>query len=194
MIIDGFCEVFKPNYIQTLITIFITNGITLFGVWLAHKGNRKNLKIEYELKERERKIIRFQEKQEEFFLEAKNYFHSLITFYFNHILILQNEMNMEEASNLITKHLSENKSKVDPNKVFLLIGLYFPELKPNFEMILSKRDELNEIYSNYKRDCVDGIVSNNEYKKNFYYKHSLLIRLTEDFEKLILNIKVEKLV
>ena len=180
------------NYILTIITVVLTNAITLFAVWLTNKGNIKNLKIEFELKQKEAKIALLQEKQEELYIKSKLYLDSLFFYYIPYIQVMLDKMNLEQAFKEINRQIEENTTKIDIKRINMLIGIYYPEVKQKFNEILMIREKLNEVVSKFKKELENGIHNGILYINEFTINHNKLIKLTEEFEECIFNINIYK--
>jgi len=183
---------FLENYILTIITVVLTNAITLFAVWLTNKGNIKNLKIEFELKQKEAKIALLQEKQEELYIKSKLYLDSLFFYYIPYIQVMLDKMNLEQAFKEINRQIEENTTKIDIKRINMLIGIYYPEVKQKFNEILMIREKLNEVVSKFKKELENGIHNGILYINEFTINHNKLIKLTEEFEECIFNINIYK--
>ncbi|MDD4402771.1 MAG: hypothetical protein PHI24_13185 [Desulfitobacteriaceae bacterium] len=168
-------------------TALLASSLTLIGVWLTNRANNQRLKIqlEHERKTRNEEIMR--DRLEEFYVLSNKYLNMLVGHYLPFRMVMEKEITFNQALDLVIE--SGSKSDCEPHRVTMLIDLYFPEVKPEFDKIVNVREKLNEIIDGYKKQYKCGDTDGSIWLNNFQPLFETLGVLTDGFEKNIAKLR-----
>ncbi|MBJ6750737.1 hypothetical protein [Geomonas anaerohicana] len=170
-----------------LATAILSSGMTLLGVWLSNRATnqRVKLQLEHDQKIKYDDIIR--NRLEELYVESKRYLNHLCSYYLPYRQVMKGELNFNQALDLTIS--SAENAKFDPNRVTLLIHMYFPEVQLAFDDIMTIREKLNDIVSGYKKQYKGGNSDGRNWLKEFQPLLELLAKKCGDFDDEVVKLK-----
>lgn len=171
-----------------LITAILTSGLTLLGVWITNRASNQRLKIqlEHERKLKNEELLRL--RLEELYVVANKYLSTLVTHYFPFQMVMNGEITFNQALDLV---IEKGSSKdYEPHRVTMLIDLYFPEIKPEFQKIIDVREKLNGIVDGYKNQYKTGNPDGSKWIIAFRPLLEEIAQRADAFDQHITKIKI----
>lgn len=169
------------------VTAILTSGLTLTGVWLTNNNNNQRLRIqlEHDKKIREEEIIR--ERLEELYVIANKYLGTLVGHYLPFRMVMYGELTFNQALDINIEMGS--KTDYESHRVEMLIELYFPDIKPEFNRMMEIREKLNDLVDSYKQQYKTGNTDGSRWLAVFQPLLEQLGKLSEEFKGHIVNLK-----
>lgn len=141
-----------------VITALIVSISTLLGIYLTNKFNSRQAKVNLEFT-RDQKMVELRlQKLEELYLLFEQWEAFLSSTYLIYSYAYAGKLNYTQVLDMVNKK-SENEN-VDFHKIQMLLNIYFPELRENYEKVISKRSSLSKYLSD---------PSNNNLKTNDFF-------------------------
>lgn len=170
-----------------LAAAILSSGMTLLGVWLSNRATNQRLKLQLEHDQKIKHEDLVRNRLEELYVESKRYQNHLCSHYFPYRQVMQGELTFNQALDLTIS--SGEKVKFDPNRVTLLIHMYFPEVQPAFDDIMTVREKLNEIISGYKWQYKSGNTDGRKWLEEFQPLLELLSKKCGDLDDEVVKLK-----
>ena len=63
--------------------------------------------------------------------------------------VMHGEITFDEGTAFVINNLGDRDKSADI--AAMLVNIYFPELRPGFQTILQRRDQINDVYSEFKQ-------------------------------------------
>jgi hypothetical protein len=180
-----------PSQAWVIFGTFIGSLFTLIGVWTTNQASTKRLKIQFEHDEKVRKESLLRGKLEDLFIVSHKYFNVLVTYHLPFKMVMKGEITFDQAHDLIIEW--GNKKDYEPQQVTMLIAMYFPELKQDFEEIMEIQGTLVDVIESYKEQYKTGDIKGNKWFVLFQPKLELLAKKTTQFEEKLTKIKIDKM-
>jgi hypothetical protein len=170
-----------------LITAILTSTLTLISVWLTNRSNNQRLKIqlEHERKKRNEELLR--DRLEELYVLSNKFLDRLVSRYVPYRAVMMGQISYDQALDIALEHGS--KRDFEPHRVTMLIDLYFPSIKPDFQEILTIRDKLNNIVESHKEQYKTGDTDGSKWLTLFQPLFEELAKKANSFNKAITNVK-----
>ena len=170
-----------------LITAILTSALTLISVWLTNRSNNQRLKIqlEHERKKRNEELLR--DRLEELYVLSNKFLDRLVSRYVPYRAVMMGQISYDQALDMALEHGS--KRDFEPHRVTMLIDLYFPSIKPDFQEILTIRDKLNNIVECHKEQYKTGDTDGSKWLTLFQPLFEELAKKANSFNKVITNVK-----
>ncbi|WP_461534566.1 hypothetical protein [Spongorhabdus nitratireducens] len=162
-----------------IVTALLTSMLTFFGVAYTNHSNNKRLKIqlEHERKLKQDDIIR--ERLEELYVESKKYMSATVMYFFPYLKVMEGELTFNQALDTTL----EKKREHNHERVFLIMDMYFPELRQTFTEVEAQRDVAHDILHRYKVRYKTGQIDGAEFIPDFQDALELLTVKTSQFER-----------
>ncbi|OCH07264.1 hypothetical protein A6E10_19445 [Aliivibrio fischeri] len=130
----------------------LSSGLTLLGVFISNQSSYKRLKLtldhEQKIKVEDRKV----ERLEELYVHSKRYLNTTVTYFFPYISVMKNEMTYNDALD----QTIEIKTNYDPERVYLIMDMYFSSLRDDFKKVEEARDACHTILLDFKNGYKQG--------------------------------------
>lgn len=172
---------------SALATAILTSTITLAGVWLTNRNNniRLRIQLDHELRLRESEIYR--DRLEELYVISNKWLGLLISHYLPFRGVMKGELTFNQALDITI----ESGSKIDyePHRVTMLINLYFPEIKSEFDQMMEIREKLNRLVDGYKEQYKRGNFDGVRWLEAFQPLFEKLGILSDEFTTHIVKLK-----
>ncbi|MFA6412879.1 MAG: hypothetical protein WCW53_09290 [Syntrophales bacterium] len=170
-----------------ILTALLTAGFTLLGVWITNKASNQRLKIQLEherlLKTEELK----REKLEELYVVTKKFLDTLVVHYLPFRMVMYGEINFNQALDMAIE--TGTKRDFEPHRVTMLIDLYYPELRTEFDKIMNIREKLNDIVDGYKEQYKRGNIDGSRWLELFQPLFEEIGILADGFDKHIVKLR-----
>ncbi|WP_304546107.1 hypothetical protein [Sulfurimonas microaerophilic] len=177
-----------PVQVWTLAGVFIGSAFTLLGTWYTNKAHDKRFKSQFEYDDKIRQEILIREKLEELYIVSNKYFNTLISHQLPYRMVMEGELTFNQALDLIIEW--GEKKDYEPQRLTMLINMYFPELKKQYDEILKIRNSLNDIKNAYKEQYKSGDIDGTKWLELFQPKLELLAEKTTEFEEKLTHLKI----
>jgi len=126
--------------VMPVITALIVSISTLLGIYLTNKFNSKQVKVNLEFT-RDQKMLELRlQKLEELYLLFEQWEAFLLSTYLIYSHAYAGKLNYTQVLDTVNQK-SENDN-IDFHKIQMLLNIYFPELRENYENVISKRSSL----------------------------------------------------
>jgi len=170
-----------------LVTAILTSTITLAGVWLTNRNNNQRLKIqlEHELKLKEDEIYR--DRLEELYVISNKWLGLLVSHYLPFRGAMEGELTFNQALDITIE--SGSKINYEPHRVTMLIDLYFPQIKSEFDQMMEIREKLNLLVDGYKEQYKRGNFDGTRWLDAFQPLLERLGILSDEFTAHIVKLK-----
>lgn len=124
----------------------LSSLLTLLGVFISNQASYKRLRLTLEHDQRVKIEDRKVERLEELYVHAKRFLDSTVTYFFPYIGVMKNELTYNEALD----HTLAIKATYDPQRVYLIMEMYFPALREDFKKVESARDKCNDVLRDFR--------------------------------------------
>jgi hypothetical protein len=118
----------------------VTASAALLGVYITNLAQERRSRIEFQrssmLKEQELK----REKLEEMYILFQKWEKDVLSLCLNYILVYKGESSTEEAMSFFQKNRLQEKN--DPQRLKMLMSLYFPDLEVKFKVVFEERGKV----------------------------------------------------
>lgn len=161
-----------------LFTALLTSSLTLIGIRTTNRANNERLKIQLEHERKLKKEELTRDRLEELYVESKKYMSAVVT----HFLPYRKVMEGELAYNQALDATIERECDYNPERVHLIMDMYFPELRESFSLVEAKLDKTNEILHGYKLQYKQGKTSGGMWLPIFQDALEQLVDATTNFE------------
>jgi hypothetical protein len=167
-----------------LVTAILTSILTLLGVRSTNKSNNERVRIQLEHERLLKREELIRERLEEIYVKAKRYMNALVTHFLPYRKVMKGELTYDQALDLtINRNYSHN-----PERVHLIMDMYYPELKPTFSEVESTLSRINQILNGYKQQYKQGDDSGEEWLPLFQESLESLGKAASRFESHVAEI------
>jgi hypothetical protein len=153
----------------TLITALasaITGGaLTLMSVMLTNHSSTNRLKLQFGHETAQRRAEVLRERGEELYVLSEQWLNGLTGYYLRKTSVMQGKLTYNQCLDLEIADGKENP--VNFSRIELLIDVYFPSARPDYEQITKGRDTLNLIAAEHKRAYATGDIDGTPYRRPF---------------------------
>lgn len=172
-----------------LFSVILASVITLFGVWLTNRASTQRLILELEHRQKVERESLIRERIEELYVISNKYLSSLCSYYFPYRQVMQGELTFNQALDITIE--SGNRRDFEPNRVTMLINMYFPEIKPHFSEIINLRETLNDIVQGYKHQYKNGDTDGTRWLEYLQPSLEKLATLCDNFENHVVELNAK---
>lgn len=165
----------------------LTAGFTLIGVWITNKTTNQRLKIQLDHERATRNEEIKREKLEELYVVSNKFLSTLVVHYLPFKVVMKGEISFNKALDMVIETGSERD--FEPHRVTMLIDLYYPELRPELDKIMSIREKLNDIVDGYKEQYKRGNIDGARWLDLFQPLFEKIGILADGFDKHIVKLK-----
>jgi len=155
-------------------------------VWLTNCASNQRLKLQLEHEQNVKREALVRDRLEELYVISKKYLNTLCSYYFPYRQVMKGELSFNQALDITIE--GGEKRDYDPNRVTMLIHMYFPEVQPSFDEIMQVREKLNDIIDGYKWQYKNGDTDGTEWLKAFQPLLELLAKLCGNFDKEVVKL------
>jgi hypothetical protein len=178
-------SIFPDQYI-TLITALcsglVGGSVALVSVYLTNQANAARLKLQIESEARQRKNELLRERGEELYELFNNWMNSFIGFYLRRNAVIQGKLTLNESFELDVKIGKEYP--VNFGRMKMLIDVYFPSVRPGYDTVEKRRQELISIEIEHGHAYDSGDTDGERFLKPF-------INCQKNFEKAGEDLKLQ---
>lgn len=160
-------------------TALLTSTLTLIGVRYTNKSNNERLSIqlEHERKLKREELVR--DRLEELYVESKRYMNAVVTYFLPYRQVMEGELTFNQALDLSI----DNGYTHNPERVHLIMDMYFPELRDSFSDVEEVLEKTNKILHGYKLQYKQGDISGEKWLPLFQNSLEKLSDTADAFEK-----------
>jgi len=168
-----------------LFTALLTSSLTLMGIRYTNKSHneRLNIQLTHERKLKQDELLR--DRLEELYVESRKYMNHMITHFLPYLKVMQGELTYNEALDL---NIAKGNITHNPDRVHLIMDMYFPELRESFRIVEKRLDIVNDINDGYKHQYKQGDYSGHKWLPLFQKALKELGDSTSNFEKHVSSI------
>lgn len=162
-----------------LSTAILTSTLTLIGVNLTNRASNDRLRIQldHETETRRNDIIR--ERLEELYVESKRYMNVAVSHFLPYRQVMAGELTFNDALDITTSRNYEH----NPDRLNLIIDMYFPELQAPFLAVKEKLEHTQDVLHGYKQQYKSGDISGEKWLPHFQEALELLAKEASSFER-----------
>ncbi|CAM4308483.1 hypothetical protein [Pseudoalteromonas maricaloris] len=167
-----------------IFTAILTSSLTLVGIRYTNKANNERLKIQldHEYKIKRDDLIR--SRLEELYVESRKYMNSMVSYYLPYRQVMEGELTYNQALDLTL----EGNYSHNPERVFLIMDMYFPELRESFTMVEKSNTKIREIQNAFKLQYKQGNPSGRNWLPMFQDALEALSSSAKNFEEHVTSI------
>ena len=165
-------------------TALLTSSLTIIGIRYNNKliNERLLIQLEHERKLKREELVR--DRLEELYVESRRYMNAVVTHFLPYRQVMEGELTFNQALDLnIDSGYTHN-----PERVHLIMDMYFPELRDHFSSVEEMLEKTNEILHGYKLQYKKGDFSGEKWLPQFQKSLELLSETASNFEKNVQNI------
>jgi len=153
-----------PEAWFALIGALTGSVLTLVGGWLTNRSSNQRLiiQLQNERDEKEKESMRL--RHEELYVESRKYFDAIVIYYLPYRKVMEGELTFNQALDIT---IERSKSDHQPHRVKMLIDLYFPELKAEFDELMAVLVILNKCVCGYKVQYKTGNLDGSKWLEVF---------------------------
>lgn len=170
------------------VTAILAFCCTLISVWVTNRSNDKRLHIQFEHERKVKKEEMLRTRLEELYVESNKYLNALGCYYLPYQTAMRGEITFNQALDITIS--SGSKRDYEPHRVTMLIGMYFPEVKSEFNEIMNIRSELNMIVNGYKEQYKRGDVDGSKWLERFQPLFEEFVKKVDRFEKIVTKVNI----
>ncbi len=160
-------------------TALLTSTLTLIGVSLTNKSNNERLSIQLEHERKLKREVLLRDRLEELYVESRRYMNAVVTHYLPYRQVMEGELTFNQALELsIDTGYTHN-----PERVHLIMDMYYPELRDSFCAVEEILEKTNHILHGYKLQYKQGDFSGEKWLPIFQDSLERLSEAASDFEK-----------
>ncbi len=185
--IIGLIKIIPSGAWVAFVTAILTSMLMLIGVWLTNNSNNQRLKIQLEHERRIRDEELTRDRLEELYVLSNKYLGTLVSHYLPFRMVMKGEITFNQALDMTIENCSRND--YEPHRVTMLINMYFPEIKPEFDQLMEIRGKLNSIIDGYKEQYKLGDTDGSRWLEVFQPLLDRLGKLADGFDKNVVKLK-----
>lgn len=171
-----------------ILTALITAAVTLLGVLFTNLGNTARIRLQLEHERSLKKEELYRERLEELYVLFETWSTSLFIYYLPYISVMEGKISYNDALDQTIKQGSE--SSADFHRLQMLVDIYFPEVKPEFNALLEYRSKTNDILSKHKLEYKNGNIDGHKFLKPFLASQNEIDAQAQEVkEKIIEQVK-----
>jgi hypothetical protein len=169
-----------PEAWFALIGVLTGALLALVGVWLTNRSSIQRLviQLQHERDVREHENMRL--RHEELYVESRKYLGAIVSYFLPYRMVMKGELTFNQALDM-TIHQGQSRDH-QPHRVTMLIDLYFPELKAEFDEVMAVRNKLVRLVDGYKQQYKTGDLDSGRWLKLFQPLLELLGTKATQFE------------
>lgn len=165
-------------------TAILTSSLTLIGVRYTNKANNERLRIQLAHEHKLKRDELLRSRLEEIYVESRRYMNSLVTHFLPYRRVMEGELTYNQALDLTL----ERSYVHSPERVSLIMDMYFPELRESFIKVESCLEKTNQIKHSYKLQYKQGDTSGEKWLPIFQEALIQLSDAASGFEKHVASI------
>ncbi len=177
-------KIIPPNAWVAFFTALFTSFLTLMGVKLTNASNHQRLRIQLEHERQLKKEEILRDRIEKLYVEAKKYMIGIFNYFLPYGQVMKGEIDFNQALDMTIDY----KANYNPERVLLIMDMYFPEVKSAFAEVEKVRDELNHIIHLFKEDYKRGSFSKVEWYQSFQSGLERFLESSTKFEECVAKI------
>jgi hypothetical protein len=114
-------------------TAILTATVTLLATYFNNRANTQRLQNQMYHEQTSRRLQLRRERLEELYVSSIKWFLGVDGYFLNYMSVMNGNLTEEQAEELFHKHALSQK--VDYQRLEMIIDLYFPQLKKDFECV-----------------------------------------------------------
>lgn len=131
-------EIFSPQILVALLTALLTAAVTLISVYLANMGQQKTEEAKFERNKEAEHAAFKRKKLEELYLLFSKWDADLAALGYLFIHVIEGKVSEEEVLQSASKNQLSEKDYL--LRIQMMVDLYFPNLKNEFDLVLDARE------------------------------------------------------
>ncbi|MCK9425782.1 MAG: hypothetical protein M0Q21_07075 [Ignavibacteriaceae bacterium] len=165
------------EFLNTFITVLSTGAVTLLAVYFTNQANYKKLLLQTELDKefKTKEIIR--EKLEELYLLTDIWLNTNVTHWMPYLSVMMGELTYNQALDLTIQQSEKNKHEF--YRIKMIIDLYFPAIRKQYDEVLKVQSSINKILYDHKRDYKNGDIDGLKYAEPFLNEQKTFVKKSE---------------
>lgn len=135
----------SPQILVALATAILTAAVTLASVFLANIGHRKTEEAKFERSKEAEHAVFKREKLEELYLLYSKWDADMAAMGYIFLPVMTGEAREDEA--LLSASKNQLSEKDYLQRILMMINLYFPDFKDDFDEVLAAREKVWPYFS-----------------------------------------------
>ncbi|HAW53379.1 MAG TPA: hypothetical protein DCX54_13800 [Flavobacteriales bacterium] len=175
-----------PTAWTALITAILTSGITLTGVALSNKENRKRLELQFNHEKQIHKENILRERGEELYVSILKYTNFMVSDHSPYAKVMKGDLEYNQALDLTIE--SANNQKFDAQRITMLTNLYFPSLKNDLDILINFNGEIMRSRKSFELKYKDGYTQDESLLNDYLSKIHELSSMAKDIECKVIDV------
>ena len=176
----------NPQSLYSLASALLTGVITLLAVNLTNKANYKKLLRETDIEKEFKTNEILREKLEELYVLFSKWITFQCGYWLPYHKVMLGEISYNQAHDI---NLKREKKNDDFERIEMLVDLYFPTLRKEYEDLISTQDKVNQILSEHKRGYKKGDADGLKFASLFLDEQNVLFKKSDCLKKNIINLQ-----
>lgn len=135
----------SPQILVALVTALLTAAVTLASVFLANLGQRRTEEAKFERSKEAEHAVFKREKLEALYLLFSKWDADMAALGYIFLPVITGEVREEEA--LLSASKNQLSEKDYLQRILMMVDLYFPNLKDDFDKVLDAREKVWPYFS-----------------------------------------------
>ena len=171
--------------VTALASAAVGAAVALLGVFLTNRSNTARLKIQLEHESRQRNTQLLRSHGEELYELSDKWLNKLAGYYLRRISVMQCKLTYNQCLDLDIQEGKEESGNF--GRIAMLIDVYFPATRPEYDKIIAARNELNKIGAAHKRAYESGDVDGARFVTPYIQCQHSIEQAGENFKMLVLE-------
>jgi hypothetical protein len=167
----------------TILTNLIIAASTLIGVFITNKAQKERLELQITNENTVKNNELMREKLEELYLLFKEWTKYISITHMYYTEGVAGHLDYSSVMDLVLERGKENTENFD--RITMLIDLYFPHLRDEYNIVETTQKSANEIISEYTKNHLDGMTGKRCLVQLFSSRQELFSQQSNIFQNII---------
>jgi hypothetical protein len=171
--------------ITALASAAVGGAVALVGVYFTNRGNtaRLNAQLDHEVRRRREELLRT--RGEELYELIDKWLHGLFGHYLSKAFVMQGKLTYDQALDLDLKNGKSSSGNF--GRIEMLIDVYFPTLRQQYNLVISHREATNKHVIAHKLSYEKGQVDGTKFLQPFNTDQLALENAAEKLKAMIIE-------
>lgn len=171
--------------VTALLAAALGSGIALLTAFLTNRANTARLKMEQTHQAQRRKSELLRERGEELYALTDKWLKGLTANYLGKSFVMQGKLTFDQYYNQMLK--SVEKDTFNFGRIEMLIDVYFPLARAQYDAVIERRGELNKIDVEHKHAYESGDIPGTQFLKPYVRVQHSIEETGESLKKKIIE-------
>lgn len=171
--------------VTALLAAAVGSGITLLSAHLTNRSNATRLKVEHHHQAHQRNQELLRERGEELYELTDKWLGGLVGHYISRGFVMQGKLTFDQYHDLVIR--DGEKRTVNFGRIEMLIDVYFPTVRAQYDAVIRGRDELNKVDVAHKRAYERGDAEGTDFLKSYVQAQKTIEGAGDSLKKKIIE-------